>query len=211
MSKVHKPPISLQSHPLHERKGFIIYLHPPFISFGCDGWKISNPPIWFFLKKKEKTKNILQWIEGLGLWFWLFFLFFFLGRRTILRCWLVPWRMTSGFRRFRRWKWQLWDSRREQGRGFSAGGECLTFDQLAPRAPLGQNTVWLGFNCVSVITCFIWQFKMTAMWVFFFLVKFVYKILLYLVELSNIYVKLFLFHWKIFFTLAFNGQCIFWN
>jgi len=24
-----------------------------------------------------------------------------------------------------------------------AGGECLTFDQLALRAPLGQNTVWL--------------------------------------------------------------------
>ena len=23
-----------------------------------------------------------------------------------------------------------------------AGGECLTFDQLALRAPLGQNTVW---------------------------------------------------------------------
>ena len=26
-----------------------------------------------------------------------------------------------------------------------AGGECLTFDQLALRAPLGQNTV-MGFN-----------------------------------------------------------------
>ena len=28
-----------------------------------------------------------------------------------------------------------------------AGGECLTFDQLALRAPLGQNTVWnMDFN-----------------------------------------------------------------
>lgn len=26
----------------------------------------------------------------------------------------------------------------------NAGGECLTFDQLALRAPLGQNTVWLS-------------------------------------------------------------------
>lgn len=24
----------------------------------------------------------------------------------------------------------------------NAGGECLTFDQLALQAPLGQNTVW---------------------------------------------------------------------
>lgn len=28
-----------------------------------------------------------------------------------------------------------------------AGGECLTFDQLALRAPLGQNTVWFWFYC----------------------------------------------------------------
>lgn len=26
-----------------------------------------------------------------------------------------------------------------------AGGECLTFDQLALRAPLGQNTVCISF------------------------------------------------------------------
>lgn len=29
-----------------------------------------------------------------------------------------------------------------------AGGECLTFDQLALRAPLGQNTVWRIIFCV---------------------------------------------------------------
>jgi large subunit ribosomal protein L18e len=28
----------------------------------------------------------------------------------------------------------------------NAGGECLTFDQLALRAPLGQNTVWFKFS-----------------------------------------------------------------
>jgi len=32
-----------------------------------------------------------------------------------------------------------------RGRIEKAGGECLTFDQLALRAPLGQNTV-MGFN-----------------------------------------------------------------
>jgi hypothetical protein len=30
-----------------------------------------------------------------------------------------------------------------RARIINAGGECLTFDQLALRAPLGQNTVWL--------------------------------------------------------------------
>lgn len=37
-----------------------------------------------------------------------------------------------------------------------AGGECLTFDQLALRAPLGQNTVCQSFSvdlwCVSFYT-----------------------------------------------------------
>lgn len=28
-----------------------------------------------------------------------------------------------------------------------AGGECLTFDQLALRAPLGQNTVYILHLC----------------------------------------------------------------
>jgi large subunit ribosomal protein L18e len=28
----------------------------------------------------------------------------------------------------------------------NAGGECLTFDQLALRAPLGQNTVWFELS-----------------------------------------------------------------
>ncbi|KAJ9699627.1 hypothetical protein PVL29_005478 [Vitis rotundifolia] len=31
---------------------------------------------------------------------------------------------------------------RARARIEKAGGECLTFDQLALRAPLGQNTVW---------------------------------------------------------------------
>lgn len=31
-----------------------------------------------------------------------------------------------------------------------AGGECLTFDQLALKAPLGQNTVFI-FNHISFI------------------------------------------------------------
>ena len=30
-----------------------------------------------------------------------------------------------------------------------AGGECLTFDQLALRAPLGQNTVCYMFSDIS--------------------------------------------------------------
>lgn len=34
-----------------------------------------------------------------------------------------------------------------------AGGECLTFDQLALRAPLGQNTVCLSFSVF--ISCYI--------------------------------------------------------
>jgi large subunit ribosomal protein L18e len=34
-----------------------------------------------------------------------------------------------------------------RARIINAGGECLTFDQLALRAPLGQNTVWL--TCVG--------------------------------------------------------------
>jgi ribosomal protein L18E len=32
-----------------------------------------------------------------------------------------------------------------------AGGECLTFDQLALRAPLGQNTVCLLFSLLSIM------------------------------------------------------------
>jgi large subunit ribosomal protein L18e len=32
----------------------------------------------------------------------------------------------------------------------NAGGECLTFDQLALRAPLGQNTVF--FHCSTLIS-----------------------------------------------------------
>ena len=32
---------------------------------------------------------------------------------------------------------------RARARIEKAGGECLTFDQLALRAPLGQNTVWI--------------------------------------------------------------------
>jgi hypothetical protein len=32
-----------------------------------------------------------------------------------------------------------------------AGGECLTFDQLALRAPLGQNTVCLHFSLLSIM------------------------------------------------------------
>jgi large subunit ribosomal protein L18e len=32
---------------------------------------------------------------------------------------------------------------RARARIEKAGGECLTFDQLALRAPLGQNTVFL--------------------------------------------------------------------
>lgn len=31
-----------------------------------------------------------------------------------------------------------------------AGGECLTFDQLALRAPLGQNTVCILFLMLSI-------------------------------------------------------------
>jgi len=31
-----------------------------------------------------------------------------------------------------------------------AGGECLTFDQLALRAPLGQNTVCILFLMISI-------------------------------------------------------------
>lgn len=34
-----------------------------------------------------------------------------------------------------------------------AGGECLTFDQLALRAPLGQNTVW----CSCFVHLFLFQ------------------------------------------------------
>lgn len=41
-----------------------------------------------------------------------------------------------------------------------AGGECLTFDQLALRAPLGQNTVWCScfvysflFQLVALVSC----------------------------------------------------------
>lgn len=42
---------------------------------------------------------------------------------------------------------------RARARILKAGGECLTFDQLALRAPLGQNTVYMfSSNCVSVIT-----------------------------------------------------------
>lgn len=33
-----------------------------------------------------------------------------------------------------------------------AGGECLTFDQLALRAPLGQNTVWVITMLTSVVS-----------------------------------------------------------
>jgi len=41
-----------------------------------------------------------------------------------------------------------------------AGGECLTFDQLALRAPLGQNTVSLCpfYFCVSLACCLSWTF-----------------------------------------------------
>lgn len=35
---------------------------------------------------------------------------------------------------------------RARARIEKAGGECLTFDQLALRAPLGQNTVWVDNN-----------------------------------------------------------------
>lgn len=35
---------------------------------------------------------------------------------------------------------------RARARIEKAGGECLTFDQLALRAPLGQNTVWNWTN-----------------------------------------------------------------
>lgn len=36
-----------------------------------------------------------------------------------------------------------------RARILKAGGECLTFDQLALRAPIGQNTVYtiLHFSC----------------------------------------------------------------
>ncbi|KAG1326229.1 60S ribosomal protein L18-2-like [Cocos nucifera] len=36
-----------------------------------------------------------------------------------------------------------------RARILKAGGECLTFDQLALRAPLGQNTIY-GFNSVLI-------------------------------------------------------------
>ncbi|RZC22155.1 60S ribosomal protein L18-2 isoform C [Glycine soja] len=35
---------------------------------------------------------------------------------------------------------------RARARIEKAGGECLTFDELALRAPLGQNTVWVANN-----------------------------------------------------------------
>ncbi len=42
-----------------------------------------------------------------------------------------------------------------------AGGECLTFDQLALRAPLGQNTV-LTFMPLSAL------FFIGLLWIFFY-------------------------------------------
>jgi len=36
-----------------------------------------------------------------------------------------------------------------RARFINAGGECLTFDQLALRAPLGENTV----SFVSILQC----------------------------------------------------------
>lgn len=43
----------------------------------------------------------------------------------------------------------------------NAGGECLTFDQLALRAPLGENTVCFVLNVgkfVYLICIFKWYF-----------------------------------------------------
>jgi len=40
---------------------------------------------------------------------------------------------------------------RARARIEKAGGECLTFDQLALRAPLGQNTVFLLSNLLFSI------------------------------------------------------------
>lgn len=36
-----------------------------------------------------------------------------------------------------------------------AGGECLTFDQLALRAPLGQNTV---LSCILIVLFYLQYF-----------------------------------------------------
>ena len=41
-----------------------------------------------------------------------------------------------------------------------AGGECLTFDQLALRAPLGQNTVRRFDSCIwfaLYVNCNVWR------------------------------------------------------
>nr|KJB45331.1 hypothetical protein B456_007G301700 [Gossypium raimondii] len=51
-----------------------------------------------------------------------------------------------------------------------AGGECLTFDQLALRAPLGQNTVW-GSLVSFIFECFM---TLISHWSFFCCFKCMY-------------------------------------
>lgn len=67
MSKVHKPPISLSSliRFMNGKVSSSIYTHPSFHSVVMVGRFPTRPS--YLKKKKEKTKNILQWIEGLGL------------------------------------------------------------------------------------------------------------------------------------------------
>jgi len=80
-----------------------------------------------------------------------FFIIFWLSnRRTRLLSLWFQWQIIRGCTRFLHWRWQLWGSRRLRGPGLlrKAGGECLTFDQLALRAPLGQNTVWI-LSCLE--------------------------------------------------------------
>jgi hypothetical protein len=42
----------------------------------------------------------------------------------------------------------------------NAGGECLTFDQLALRAPMGENTVrfWSAWTLIHLALCNCWGF-----------------------------------------------------